>query len=259
MDGAEYPTNAVDPKPWPLVFEIEWPLSDAEVAEEVTILQEGEEQRLKKTPPEQVIDPEQSLEPGQGTTHNHLTSLFLQTYEIKHSLPLPPHESYGSKKRRGLKLREKIKKILQKGFDELIETILNVVEEDGEEEEVMAEEEEHEALAADDGLIEAEEGIKAEKGTMPIKDDLLIEAEDDEMVAIEEIDLFLCKITRDFVPENLTTIMMNGMESYDELAASIHLAWSEKAQEEFDEVLPDISNCWPEGYLEFVNMEGKKL
>ncbi|KAI8544680.1 hypothetical protein RHMOL_Rhmol08G0314400 [Rhododendron molle] len=141
-----------------------------------------------------------------------------------------------------------IKKILQKGFDELIETILNVVEDDGEEEEVMAEEEEHEALAADDGLIEVEEG------TVPIEDDLLIEAEDDEMVAIEETNLFLCKITRDLI-----TIMMNGMESYDELAASIHLAWSEEVEEEFYEVLPNIDNCWPEGYLEFMNMDGKKL
>ncbi|KAG5537637.1 hypothetical protein RHGRI_024925 [Rhododendron griersonianum] len=101
--------------------------------------------------------------------------------------------------------------------------------------------------------------IEVEKGIVAVEDDLWVEAEDDEMVAIKEIDLFLCKITREYVPQKLTTIVMNGMESYEQLTASIHLAWSEKAQEEFHEVLPDIGDCWPEGYLEFLNLDRKKL
>ncbi|KAF7135357.1 hypothetical protein RHSIM_Rhsim08G0238600 [Rhododendron simsii] len=100
-------------------------------------------------------------------------------------------------------------------------------------------------IKAEKGTVAVEDDwlIEAEKGTVPVEDDWLVKAEDDEMVAIEEIDLFLCQITREFVPEKLTTIVMNGMESYEQLAASIHLAWSAKAQEEFHKVLPDIGDC----------------
>ncbi|KAF7134519.1 hypothetical protein RHSIM_Rhsim08G0238700 [Rhododendron simsii] len=150
----------------------------------------------------------------------------------------------------GPELREKIKKILHKALDKLIEAIWNAVEE-----EVIAEEE---VMAADGGSIEAIVPIEdAEKRTEG--DDWCVDEEDEEMVEIEEIDLMICKITTNFEPERLTKIEMNGIKSYEHLASRIHLAWSERSHEEFYDVVPDITESWPEGYIEFLNADGKKL
>ncbi|KAF7136015.1 hypothetical protein RHSIM_Rhsim08G0220100 [Rhododendron simsii] len=155
-------------------------------------------------------------------------------------------------RKEGPELREKIKKILHKALDKLIEAIWNVVEE--------------EVIAEDGGSVEAEKAMlpveDAGKGTdwtVGVEDGGRVEEEDEEMVEIKEIGLFICKITRDFKPEKLTEIVMNRMESYEQLASRIHLAWSDRSHEELHEVVPDISECWPEGYLDFFTLDGKKL
>ncbi|KAG5537642.1 hypothetical protein RHGRI_024929 [Rhododendron griersonianum] len=154
-------------------------------------------------------------------------------------------------------LREIFKKIMHAALDKLIEALWSVVED-----EVIAEEE---LMAAEGGSVEPEKGVlllpiqDAEKATVGVEDDGRVEEEDEEMLETEEIEVFICKITNEFKPEKLTSIVMNGTNSYEELAASIHLVWCERYQEEFLEVLPDISECWPEGYPEFFNLEGKKI
>lgn len=118
-------------------------------------------------------------------------------------------------------------------------------------------------MAAEGGSVEPEKGVlpveDAEKATVGVEDDGWVEEEDEEMVEIEEIDVFICKITSEFIPEKLKSIVMNGTESYEELAASIHLEWSEWSHEQFHEVVPEINECWLEEFLKFLNLDGKKL
>lgn len=86
------------------------------------------------------------------------------------------------------------------------------------------------------------------------EDGKMMEQEEDK--PIKDVPLFISKLTASFKPEPYTMILVES--SYDELAARIHHAWSEWAEEDEYEDPPDVLNSW-EGKLEFETKEGSTI
>lgn len=80
--------------------------------------------------------------------------------------------------------------------------------------------------------------------------------EQEEEKPIKEVPLYISKMTASFKPKKHTMIMVES--SYDDLAAKIHRAWSEWAEEDEYEDPPDVLNSW-EGKLEFETEEGSTI